>query len=529
MDELSFPTRVLDVGDSGDSKTLKLVNGAGLVGRYVALSHCWGKSPVIKTTKKLLGSFLEHIDPKTLTRTFLDAVMITRKLGVRYLWIDSLCIVQDDNEDWEREAASMAQVYSQSLVTLAASAASDGSLGFIRINQEQPMIEIGYPSGNSSIHAIFVGRSLNRFQGLANEPLSSRAWTLQERVLSPRTLHYAEDQLHWECRQTIESESGIPPYHLRLNQSEDESYHDGWLTKISSDLMPKPPDDRKTVSPGDEDYSMNDQDSWYGLVQAYTERELSYGNDKLPALSGLARAYGIQHGGAYVAGLWSQDLLSGLLWYSRNNGPLHRPNIYRAPSWSWASVDGPVSFFNITGGRVPEWLVEIECLDYWTSLAGPDPFGRVIDGALTIIGYLKEAKIKTVAMDIVEDFEIDGKLIGEGESVQLLFDEISAIGDVSLDTITSDGSIFCLLIASSCLQGPIEIDATIVLLLSPTEKEAQYRRVGFSGLYKAREFKPEATLRPDATEWRQPGNHAEAQDSLAGWFDDATSLTITIV
>jgi hypothetical protein len=126
-DEISFPTRVLDVGGSSDSEVLRLVHGAGLVGRYVALSHCWGKNPVIKATKASLDSFLKCIDPGSLTRTFRDAVMITRRLRVRYLWIDSLCIVQDDNEDWEREAAKMAQVYSQSLVTLAASAASDGS------------------------------------------------------------------------------------------------------------------------------------------------------------------------------------------------------------------------------------------------------------------------------------------------------------------------------------------------------------------------------------------------------------------
>src|ERR1700722_1984496 len=165
--EISFPTRVLDVGDSSDSQVLRLVQGAGLVGRYVALSHCWGKNPVIKTTKESLGSFSKCIDPRTLTRTFLDAVMITRRLGVRYPWIDSLCIVQDDNEDWDREAASMAQVYSQSLVTLAASAASDGSQGFLRTNSEHPLIEIGYPSGSSrAVHTIFVGLPFNRFQSL---------------------------------------------------------------------------------------------------------------------------------------------------------------------------------------------------------------------------------------------------------------------------------------------------------------------------------------------------------------------------
>lgn len=123
--------------------------------------------------------------------------MITRRLGVRYLWIDSLCILQDDNEDWEREAANMAQVYSQPLVTLAASAASDGSQGFLRAKPKYSPIEIGYPSGTlGAVHNVFVGYLFNRFQSLTKGPLSTRGWTLQERVLSPRTLHYGSDQLH---------------------------------------------------------------------------------------------------------------------------------------------------------------------------------------------------------------------------------------------------------------------------------------------------------------------------------------------
>jgi hypothetical protein len=530
-DEISFPTRVLDVGGTSDSKVLRLVRGAGLIGRYVALSHCWGKNTVIKTTKASLDSFLTCIDPGSLTRTFREAVMITRRLGVRYLWIDSLCIVQDDNDDWEREAANMAQVYSQSLVTLAASAASDGSQGFLRAKPEYPLMEVGFPSGSTrAVHDIAVCHPFNRFQSLAKEPLSTRAWTLQERVLSPRTLHYGSDQLHWECRQTIKSEAGNPPYYPRLNQSEDESYHDGWLNKVPSDLMPEPQGHGQIAYSEDENEDgIGYQDSWYGLVEAYTERELSYGDDKLPALSGLASAYEYRHKGTYVAGLWSQDLVFGLLWYAKTNQPLQRPVRYRAPSWSWASVDGPVNFFTISGGRIPEWLIEIEDLVYWTSLSGSDPFGKVTDGALTVTGYLKAGEIKTVKMEVLDDVEIEETPLGEGDAVQLLFDEISAIGTVTLDSITPDGEAFCLLVASSYLQGAVEVKSAVILLLSSTGKENEYSRIGFSGLYKAREFRPETTLRPSSTVWTNPGDNEEDQNSLVGWFDDAKRLTITIV
>jgi hypothetical protein len=526
---ISFPTRVLDVGDGSDPQVVRLVHGAGLVGRYVALSHCWGKVPVIKTTKESFVSFTKSIDPRTLTKTFRDAVTITRGLGIRYLWIDSLCIVQDDHEDWEREAAKMAQVYSQSLVTLAASGASDGSQGFLRASTSQPFIDIGYPSGRSHcLHTISVGQSLTRFQNLTKEPLNTRAWTLQERILSPRILHYCHDQLHWECRQAIKSEGGSPPYSAQLTQSEDESFHDGWLTKISSDLMPQPQNyPGMAASLEQKEEPTNHQDSWYGLVQEYTERGLSYDVDKLPALAGLANAYQRQHGGQYVAGLWSQDLVYGLLWYAKTDLPLRRPAGYRAPSWSWASTDGPVHFFTINAGRIPENWIEVEDLVYWIDLAGHDPFGQVKDGALTVTGSMREAKIKTIMEDTGFGDE-DARLTS-----QMLFDEVSAIGSVTLDDITPDGPIFCLQIARSYL-GYVAMTQNIALLLSPTEKENQYTRIGLAVFSETRDFTPERALRPSALlpraeEWTNPWSRGGDKDSLADWFDHAPRIMITIV
>ena len=105
------------------------MSGSGLTGGYAALSHCWGISPIIKTTKASFDTFTKCIETEKLSRVFRDAVSVTRGLGLRYLWIDSLCIIQDDAGDWKAEAANMAQVYSRAFVTIAACAASDGSWG----------------------------------------------------------------------------------------------------------------------------------------------------------------------------------------------------------------------------------------------------------------------------------------------------------------------------------------------------------------------------------------------------------------
>ncbi|CAI0647251.1 unnamed protein product [Colletotrichum noveboracense] len=122
---------------------------------------------------------------------------VTRRLGVRYLWIDSLCIVQDDADDWDREAARMAQVYSQAYVTIATTSAPDGTHGLIRKARDEPLIPLHFQSSDSLNRGVSIGPSLNKFQRIDREPLNSRAWTLQERVLSPRTLHYAADQVHY--------------------------------------------------------------------------------------------------------------------------------------------------------------------------------------------------------------------------------------------------------------------------------------------------------------------------------------------
>ncbi|KAH9227260.1 hypothetical protein K456DRAFT_1796293, partial [Colletotrichum gloeosporioides 23] len=129
----SFPTRLLDLQPTTPNADVLLVDGSSCShAPYVALSHCWGAAPVVRTVKANLLAFRTRIDPSTLNKTFNDAMDVTRRLGVRYLWIDSLCIVQDDADDWDREAARMAQVYSQAYVTIAATSAPDGTHGLIR-------------------------------------------------------------------------------------------------------------------------------------------------------------------------------------------------------------------------------------------------------------------------------------------------------------------------------------------------------------------------------------------------------------
>ena len=122
-----LPTRVINVGSTGQTVTLFEHNGT--TGRYMTLSHSWGSSPQLTTTTKRLNEFKKGVEVSSLPKNFQDAVQITRKLGIRFLWIDSLCIIQDDPQDWERESAQMASIYRNSYLTISATASPDSSSG----------------------------------------------------------------------------------------------------------------------------------------------------------------------------------------------------------------------------------------------------------------------------------------------------------------------------------------------------------------------------------------------------------------
>lgn len=206
------PTRLLDLGVEGSS-IIHLRNGHDCLGRYATLSHCWGNSPSTTTTKATLSSRMNGFNTSILCRTMRDAVAITRSIRIQYLWIDALCIVQDDHEDWAREAMTMAQVYTQSFITIAASSSADGDGGCFQSLPSTPSVTLKWTLNNSTkpekVH--FRKSNTNRFRdAVLKGPLNRRAWVLQERSLSPRILYYTNDGLFWECENAIRMDGNAP-------------------------------------------------------------------------------------------------------------------------------------------------------------------------------------------------------------------------------------------------------------------------------------------------------------------------------
>ena len=307
----SMPTRVLKVDD--DSVFLYIPENEAEP--YAALSHCWGKLPVIQTHQSTFEERISHIPWKDLSKSFQDAVTTTRLLGLRYLWVDSLCIVQDNIEDWARESGKMASIYEGARIVIAASDSSDGCDGFLterpRMTDAKVIFE-GF-NANSEIYQVKVrpGDDHRWYGNLLpprsqvvrdSSPLSARGWAFQERLLATRYVQFRAQELVWECRAAIWCECGTlsRPSQQRILTSKKKFCET--LQQSNSDAV----------------YSL-----WSRIVNAYASKMLTNGSDMLPALSGLAKRFQTsdtsskpnkQKGaGNYLAGLWERDLPLSLL------------------------------------------------------------------------------------------------------------------------------------------------------------------------------------------------------------------------
>jgi hypothetical protein len=206
----SLPTRLIDVGQAS-SDVVRLRETQDLHGvDYVALSHPWGaKGPYFCTFTKDVESYRQGIEIAKLTSTFRDAVTVTRELGLRYLWIDSICIIQKDASgegDFQQEAERMESVFSSAYCVLAASSAREQSDGFLNDRKGSHRQCVTFKHHGQP--PFYVCRFIDDFENHVLEaPLSTRGWVLQERVLAHRTIYFTDHQTYWECGEGVRGET----------------------------------------------------------------------------------------------------------------------------------------------------------------------------------------------------------------------------------------------------------------------------------------------------------------------------------
>ncbi|KAF7505106.1 hypothetical protein GJ744_001246 [Endocarpon pusillum] len=393
-----LPARILDVGPPDGSADPALLISQGRSGLYVALSYCWGKGQTVVTTQQNLEDFREGIPISALSQSLQDAIKITRKIGLRYLWIDALCIVQQEHglEDFLVESSKMGEYYSNAYLTLGAGSAADSQDGFLTLREPPAArpVRLVYSlpadsrSENMSHASSFVYACLSRVSGREFKPLDARAWVLQEQIMSPRMLTYGQEQMRFRCQRRIFCEDGsyqsfkwspgTIDIYLRISERAEV------MARHPNALMAK----------------AEMFDRWNAIVEFYTRRKLTDPYDKLTALAAVAKALHHTVECNYLFGLWEDDLIRGLLWSnfiftSSISRLLQRCETNRAPSWSWASVEGAVYTKHIHRQRdryVNSQNHRIKILAYSTTTISFDPIRMRSPFLLRFQGILKPVR-----------------------------------------------------------------------------------------------------------------------------------------
>ncbi|KAF7561493.1 hypothetical protein G7046_g2646 [Stylonectria norvegica] len=373
-----LPTRLIDVGPKKifrEMITPILVEGRTLPpdSKYLTLSHCWGPKGTmpLKLLTSNVSSMVAAIPFTQLPKTFQDAIVVTQQLGLRYIWIDSLCIIQDDGPDWQRESALMAEVYQNATCNITAAQAPNSSVGLFLDHDPKftKPVKAGFKTDDQ-------GEILHDFwpeylwsHGLGDGPLMSRGWVLQECLLSRRNLHFKRDQVAWECRGGAFCETF--PGKLPFFEDPRPLKHQFSMALFSL---------RKDA--------VSIRGAWNSAVAGYTACKLTYSTDKLVAFGGIATTFSEQLGNRYLAGLWLENISYQLLWCGRKSTHLN----YVAPSWSWASTDGDVrdTFLPMHPGTD---VRQLEVLEAHVDLISQNLYGQVKAGYLRVAGRLAIAKV----------------------------------------------------------------------------------------------------------------------------------------
>lgn len=420
-DSSFLPSRLINVAVSlpGGDPRLDEKSQVPTGSRYVALSYCWGGvKPDCTTTTATVRDRMRKISWHTLPATFRDAIELTRSLGVDYLWIDSVCIIQGDERDWKKESSSMFHVYKNSYATLAALDGLDSNQG-LRDSSNKAMSELvaelrmgerRWPVYLHPLHYL-TGKKWERWPAHEiigdddNYPLLVRAWTYQERMVSPRVLFFTKSEVIFQCSSNAECECGAtrqdsewaaefestqPSPSLRpllkshfidiildgLREDHDSEIKDQLVDKLS-----KTPKEVAANS-----YRLRVAQSWrMTIVSHYSALRLTGQRDKLAALGAIAEQFQtVRPDEKYLAGLWSGTLLRDLFWQTMNPEMVRRNTL---PTWSWASVIGAIGY-ELLQGEKQDLVNSVDIVSATCEYAADGGFGVLDCSTLVLRGRI---------------------------------------------------------------------------------------------------------------------------------------------
>jgi hypothetical protein len=394
-----IPTRLLDLGLEPTSDFIAIIDGrmmsqdsgSALEFKYAALSYCWGAGITFTTTSKNVAAHQAKISIPDLPLVFQEAILVARQLRLRYLWIDALCILQDDRQDWERESKDMPYIFAYAFVTIGAATSASCDSSFLQ-RSAQPSVRIPFhsklnPEVRGYYSLLLEPCDFQRAEQVAERefshlPWNHRAWVYQEQRLATRLLIFGRSMLQLRCRRTcrLENNLSVPvARQLYLEESEERGV---WS------------------------------------IEDYSRRKLTQRSDRLGALSGIAHliskaARETGEPNEYLAGLWYDTEKPEFLFETSIIGPsfwdqlcwrIRRPTdiceqmiaslesveAYCAPSWSWASRNGEVAYMYVHESQVGSAMELCELLHWDLAPRQSDPMIAVKPGSsITLKGFMR--------------------------------------------------------------------------------------------------------------------------------------------
>jgi hypothetical protein len=448
-----LPGRLLDLWSDPDRRDIvSLVEPVGNE-EFIALSYCWGGEVPMKTTRALLWDYMRRIPLKELPATFRDAVTMCRNLQVRYLWIDALCIIQDDEEDWEREAGLMAQVYSNAALVIAASA-SPSSRGGLQLQRVVRMSEESEGARRAGISALRL--TISEHMDVPAY-LNARGWCFQEKALATAYLAVQHDRSEWECKTTRYTlKSDVPALKYPELSTASVTNHQSPMSR------------------------------WYQGVADYSGRVLTKRSDRLIALAGFAERIEHESRAAhqplerYLAGIWEGDLMRGLTWaiVEPEDEPKSQPT-QSFPSWTWASVLRKVQYENHPFEKEDRYFATID--HRHIKINNPSYSAKEVQGHIPIRGPIRAGYSPSFLQYSVDSFaqyqQLGTSTFHVGFKENLDYSSNRNLGDLFLL------GLYCILYGMGPGASPRSKIKAFFLLIQPVNypaghTEQYFRRVG---------------------------------------------------
>jgi len=348
-----YPTRLIDIGKQSDANwNLRVLAQDGISdanASYMTLSYRWGQNPTLLLLRSNIDSFRAGRSIRDLPLTFREFFTVARRFSINYVWIDALCIIQDSEKDWEAEAPTMRYVYANSACNVAASASCDPEGGLFRTREPEslkpPYLSASLFSDSPNTPRNYYMYDFNHWDHeVQYGPLHRRGWVYQETLLAPRVLFFGAKQVLWECLTMPNSE-----FHSLI----DDRHPEGGVKRNLQELLEAGGDSRKEPMP------LSLVTSWMDSVETYSGCVFTRPSDKLFAFSGIAKLFQGYTKDVYIAGMWKSRLPEMMGWYVVAPRPAPS-SAYRAPSWSWASIDGPVREISWQEGKNVTQVLDVQ-------------------------------------------------------------------------------------------------------------------------------------------------------------------------